>query len=563
MSGWRLKKPEGDLYGPVAWPAVLQWAAHGRIGPEDPLSADGDRWVPAPSVAELNLVWVVTLDDGAQAGPYHASMLVELLADGAVSGSTRMHHAVTRAPATVFPVLKTALLAGEIKVELGPLSAALCGLLREQEAWPSPPPAPNDDAPFRKAQPRDVLAELAAHRQASAEAPVQVEPPADTDAPRNTTPEEAPSAPDLGLLWQELMAARGAVAQMEADRRQTTQQHQQALEEQAAAAGAERQALNAQREGLQRDVAAARAEIEVLQAAARQASAFRRECDVARVRDAAEQQRLSGLLLRAQQEAEAALQRAGQREAAASQTAQQLEVLNGERVVARQELARLEAARREAVRQQQQNQAEQDALCALCARCAALEAAQQAASAEREALTQAVRCEQERAAANAVVLAQRESVIAALRGELTSAQDGLAQARQEHGRQQETIRQQRLAQTARAEAGQQELREQLGCLKKDLAAAREHIEVLNTAAAEAARQILTLRDAQAAAQTAEARQQAEAALARVQPVAEQHAADQRPAGPGQRLPAPRAPLPRAAPGAPASSDLYRILRRKK
>ena len=478
MSGWRLKKPEGAVYGPVDWPEVLQWAAHGRIGPEDTLSADGVRWIPAPSVPELNLVWVVTLDDGSKVGPYHASTLVELLAEGAVSGNTRLHQAVTHAPATVVSVLKAARLAGEIKVELGPLSADLCGILREPEALSSPPAESAGTAP----------------------------PPL---PPQN---DGAPTAPDLDALRQELAAARETIARLEADNRQAAQQHQQMRPEQTETAVAERQALNARLESLQQDVTAARAENEALQTAARQASAYRQESDAARARDTAEQQRLNDLLLQAQQEAEAVRLRAGQLEAAASQTSQQMEFLSGERDGARQELARLKAAR-------------------------------------------------------AAELARHESESETLRRELTSAQDGLARERQENSRQLETLRQQRLAPSVRDTAEQQLLREQLGCLKKDHAAAREHIGALKTAAAEAAREILTLREALAAAQAqaaaaAAARQQAEGAQAL-------RAAQQQPVDPHQpaiRTPRPQAlpglPAQRAAGGVPGSSDLYRIPLRK-
>lgn len=86
-----LKKQDGYVYGPVALDVLAQWAADGRIVPEDSLSTDRASWSPAAETAELGMVWMLELG-GARYGPLHALSLRELVRDGAIAPDHELVH---------------------------------------------------------------------------------------------------------------------------------------------------------------------------------------------------------------------------------------------------------------------------------------------------------------------------------------------------------------------------------------------------------------------------------------------------------------------------------------
>jgi len=84
MSTWYLKRPNGAVYGPVAQKDLCDWAADGRIGPDDRLSQDRETWIRAPELADLEMVCSVELRDGRMYGPIHIHAVIQLLAREAV-----------------------------------------------------------------------------------------------------------------------------------------------------------------------------------------------------------------------------------------------------------------------------------------------------------------------------------------------------------------------------------------------------------------------------------------------------------------------------------------------
>ena len=105
---WYLLKNDGTVYGPVGWSELQEWAADGRIAPEDCLSEDRRSWKSAPSFADLRMEWLVELDDGSRYGPIHLMALREMQQEGSLSGDTRLLHARTQEPTTLGDALKTA-----------------------------------------------------------------------------------------------------------------------------------------------------------------------------------------------------------------------------------------------------------------------------------------------------------------------------------------------------------------------------------------------------------------------------------------------------------------------
>lgn len=84
---WRLRKPDGTIYGPTAFPEFYRWAAEGRILPDDFVSEGDGEWIPAPDVAALELDWILPRGEGQQLGPLHLLAFAELLHQRMLQGN--------------------------------------------------------------------------------------------------------------------------------------------------------------------------------------------------------------------------------------------------------------------------------------------------------------------------------------------------------------------------------------------------------------------------------------------------------------------------------------------
>ncbi|MCX7008809.1 MAG: hypothetical protein NTY53_16450 [Kiritimatiellaeota bacterium] len=80
----------------------------------------------------LKLCWMIEWPDGHHAGPYHVSSLGEMLADGELDGNEMVRHIHTQQTASLLQTLQQGLLAGELHLGEGTLTAALCGMMRGQ-----------------------------------------------------------------------------------------------------------------------------------------------------------------------------------------------------------------------------------------------------------------------------------------------------------------------------------------------------------------------------------------------------------------------------------------------
>ena len=50
--------------------ALRQWAAEDRIAPEDQVSQDQQIWSPAHDQPDLEMDWLIQMDDGTLYGPH-------------------------------------------------------------------------------------------------------------------------------------------------------------------------------------------------------------------------------------------------------------------------------------------------------------------------------------------------------------------------------------------------------------------------------------------------------------------------------------------------------------
>jgi hypothetical protein len=86
---WHLKKhDDGEVFGPVTFGRILEWAGTAQIAPQDSVSTDGRIWTKAPMVPELKMDWIVKLDDDHYYGPTTIGSLLEFLENGEISGNT-------------------------------------------------------------------------------------------------------------------------------------------------------------------------------------------------------------------------------------------------------------------------------------------------------------------------------------------------------------------------------------------------------------------------------------------------------------------------------------------
>ena len=224
---WYLKKADGEVFGPVSTPALRQWAAGGRIAPDDQLSSDLETWMPAIDLPDLGLDWMVELGPDKIYGPFHLLALGDLIREGGVPAAAPIIHRVTGErhilhEALLLVVLeqntRLAATAQELRlslestqaeldsikiapdlepaVESEPAPAAPAAVVAEPSATPSTPRAPPPAAPETAvvapvSEPTPVVTPPALPaREPAAPAPVPVTP---VSAP--TPPELPPPAP--------------------------------------------------------------------------------------------------------------------------------------------------------------------------------------------------------------------------------------------------------------------------------------------------------------------------------------------------------------------------------
>ncbi len=92
---WYLKKAGGEIFGPAPTAALRQWAANGRIAPDDQVSTDQETWMPAVDLPDLGLDWMVELGPDKLYGPFHLLALGDLIREGSVPAAAPIIHRVT------------------------------------------------------------------------------------------------------------------------------------------------------------------------------------------------------------------------------------------------------------------------------------------------------------------------------------------------------------------------------------------------------------------------------------------------------------------------------------
>lgn len=86
---WHLKKHDnGEVFGPVPFGKIIEWAGTAQIAPQDTVSSDGTVWTKAPMVPELKMDWIVKLDEDHYYGPTTIGALLEFYENGEIKSET-------------------------------------------------------------------------------------------------------------------------------------------------------------------------------------------------------------------------------------------------------------------------------------------------------------------------------------------------------------------------------------------------------------------------------------------------------------------------------------------
>lgn len=86
-----MKSHDKNVFGPTTLSALQSWAAEAKISPMDKVSSDGQRsWVRAPMVAQLQMDWLIELEDAYLYGPTTVGTIQEFLSTGEINEHTQL-----------------------------------------------------------------------------------------------------------------------------------------------------------------------------------------------------------------------------------------------------------------------------------------------------------------------------------------------------------------------------------------------------------------------------------------------------------------------------------------
>ncbi len=99
---WFLKKHEnGEVFGPVHFNKIRDWARSAHVNSQDALSTDKTVWTKAPMLPELEMDWLVVVEDDLLYGPTTAGALLEFSRLSEIGSDTRLINCCTGATTTL------------------------------------------------------------------------------------------------------------------------------------------------------------------------------------------------------------------------------------------------------------------------------------------------------------------------------------------------------------------------------------------------------------------------------------------------------------------------------
>jgi hypothetical protein len=99
---WFLKKHEnGEVFGPVHFNKIRDWARSAHVNSQDAVSADKTVWTKAPMIPELEMDWLVVVEDDLLYGPTTLGALLEFARLGEITSEAKLINCCTATTVTL------------------------------------------------------------------------------------------------------------------------------------------------------------------------------------------------------------------------------------------------------------------------------------------------------------------------------------------------------------------------------------------------------------------------------------------------------------------------------
>ena len=88
---WYVRMEDGKVYGPADIPSLARWAQEGRIEPTSFVSCDRKAWMPAQTMRELAMDWLVEVAPGKVFGPFARAVVIRLAQGGEMPEGAKVY----------------------------------------------------------------------------------------------------------------------------------------------------------------------------------------------------------------------------------------------------------------------------------------------------------------------------------------------------------------------------------------------------------------------------------------------------------------------------------------
>jgi hypothetical protein len=93
---WYLKKHEnGDIFGPVHFNRIREWAQSAQVNSQDMLSDNQIVWTKAPMLPDLKMDWLIVVGQDLLYGPTTEGALLEFFRLGEINAETHLINCCT------------------------------------------------------------------------------------------------------------------------------------------------------------------------------------------------------------------------------------------------------------------------------------------------------------------------------------------------------------------------------------------------------------------------------------------------------------------------------------
>lgn len=99
---WFLKKHDsGEVFGPVPFDKIREWAHSAQVNAQDVLSTDQVIWTKAPMIPETEMDWLIVVGENLLYGPTTAEALLEFERLGEINAETTLINCTTGRSSTL------------------------------------------------------------------------------------------------------------------------------------------------------------------------------------------------------------------------------------------------------------------------------------------------------------------------------------------------------------------------------------------------------------------------------------------------------------------------------